>query len=262
MDVAPGSGAQTISRITWSMVAVVTFVALIVGLAVSLPLELGIIGFVLSFFFARSIRQSAPLRIHESMATHAASEIDQARIFNVVDGLCVVSGDHRPTIEVVDSEFPVAAAFGNTHDSVIVVSNGFCAQMDRVETEAVMAHLLWRIRSGDAELTTYLLHFVAQLSRVGLSSLARRVAARSLNEQAIMWADIAACQATRYPPALASALEKVQSSTAAAPLGASTPLWFATPVAGRGDTHAGVHFSSLGVSYPSLADRIGVLKEI
>ena len=262
MDDTSGTNAQKISRITWSMVAVVTVVALVIGLAIGAPVQVGVVGVVVSFFFARSIKQSATSHVRDGLTTRAASESDQARIFNVVDGLCVVSGDHRPTIEVIDSQFPVAMSFGNAAQSSIVVSNGFCDVMDRVETEAVMAHLLWRIRSGESEFTAYLINLNAKLSRIALGSLARFIIQRVANSQVILWADIAACQATRYPPALASALEKVEASTASAPQHVSYPLWFATPHGTSSATRDGVQFPNLGVSYPSLAERIGVLKEI
>ncbi len=262
MDDTSGTNAQKISRITWSMIGAVSLVALIIGFAIGAPLQLLVIGAVASFFLVRSIKTSATSHIRAGLSTHAASETEQARIFNVVDGLCVVSGDHRPNIELFDSQFPVAIAFGNPSQSSIVVSNGFCDLMDRVETEAVMAHLLWRIRSGEAEFTAYLVNLNAKLSRIGLGAVARFIIQRVANGQVVLWADIAACQATRYPPALASALEKVESTTATAPQHVSYPLWFATPHGTASATHEGVEFPNLGVSYPSLAERIGVLKEI
>ena len=262
MDDTSGTNAQKISRITWSLIGATSLVALIIGLAIGVPVEVFLIGAVGSFFYVRSIKSSATSHIRAGLNTRSASEADQARIFNVVDGLCVVSGDHRPNIEVVDSQFPVAIAFGNPSQSSIVVSNGFCDLMDRVETEAVMAHLLWRIRSGEAEFTAYLVNLNAKLSRIALGAIARFIIQRSANSQAILWADIAACQATRYPPALASALEKVEATTEAAPQHISYPLWFATPHGTASATRDGVQFPNLGVSYPSLAERIGVLKEI
>lgn len=262
MDDTTGTSAQKISRITWSIVGAVTVVALLVGVPLNIAPVLGVLGLAGSYFFARSIKQTADSFVQSDLKTRPASENDQARIFNVVDGLCVVSGDHRPDIEVTESEFPIAIAFGNSSHSSIVVSTGFCDLMDRVETEAVIAHLLWRIRTGESEMTAYLLHLAAKFSRLGLASLARAIATRAMNSQAVVWADIAACQATRYPPALASALEKVESSTATTPEYISFPLWFATPHGTTGATNEGRSFPSLGVSYPSLADRIGVLKEI
>jgi len=262
MDDATGTSTQKISRIGWFITLVVALVFLVIGVVVSLPIELLVVGFIGGFFFARSIRNGAEQRVRASLTLNPASENDQARIFNVVDGLCVVSGDHRPAIEVLNSEFPVALAFGNANESTIVVSNGFCELMDRVETEAVIAHLLWRIRTGDIELTAYLMNLTASLTRLKLASVARFVVARAQNNQALLWADIAACQATRYPPALASALEKVEQCDLPTHPHVTFPLWFATPENVGSATNSNASLSNLEVSYPSLADRIGVLKEI
>jgi heat shock protein HtpX len=262
MDDTTGTSTQKIARIGWSITSAVTVVFLVIGLVVSLPLELAVVGFIGGYLFARSIRNGAQERVRASLTLNPASENEQARIFNVVDGLCVVSGDHRPAIEVLNSEFPVALAFGDANESTIVVSNGFCALMDRVETEAVIAHLLWRIRTGDVELTAYLMNLVASLSRLKLASVARFVVSRAQNDQAILWADIAACQATRYPPALASALEKVEQCDLPTHPHVTFPLWFATPSNVSGATSGAASLSNLDISYPSLADRIGVLKEI
>ena len=78
-----------------------------------------------------------------------------------------------------------------------------------------------------------------------------------------MWADVAACQATRYPPAMVSALEIVEQA-AAIPLGriGAQPLWFATPDSAGDDRNASAGVSTMGFARPPLADRIAVLKEI
>lgn len=262
MDDTTGTSAQKIARIGWSINTAVAGLFLLVGFIVGLAPEFAAVGLLLSYVFTRSIRNNADSLVRTSLSLSPASETEHARIFNVVDGLCVVSGDQRPAIEVVNSEFPLALAFGTTSESTIVVSNGFCELMDRVETEAVMAHLLWRIRSGDAEITAYLMSLVSSLSRLGLGLLARFIVSRTHNSHALMWADIASCQATRYPPALASALEKVEQCNVRAHAHVTFPLWFAVPAQVSGATSGAVALSNLEVSYPSLAERIGVLKEI
>ena len=145
----------------------------------------------------------------------------------------------------------------------IVVSTGFVASMGRVETEAVMAHLMWRIRSGDISLGTYLLALSAFFGRIGLSSLVKAIVQRVSDERVVLFADLSACQATRYPPALISALEIVFGARAisAGPIGAQ-PLWFATPALPGGATTGVANVSSLGFVRPSILERIAVLKEI
>jgi heat shock protein HtpX len=89
------------------------------------------------------------------------------------------------------------------------------------------------------------------------------VIARVVDDRTVMWADVAACQATRYPPAMVSALEIVERA-AATPLGriGAQPLWFATPDSTGDDNNQTGVVSTMGFARPPLADRIAVLKEI
>lgn len=262
MDDTLESNHKKIVRIRQSIIAVVTVASLLIGFILSVPLPLGILGLAGSYFLMRSISRNANRAVLSQLVTSPASEIEHARIFNVIDGLCVVSGDHRPTIEIVTSPFPIALAVGNASEATVVVSNGFCNTMDRVETEAVFAQLLSRIRTGDCEITAFVMSLIATFSKFGLGSVARSLAIRTLNPDAVLWADIAACQATRYPPGLVSALEKVASAGETSVGAGVYPLWFASPVVQADSTITTTGFSSMGFSSTSIVERIGVLKEI
>jgi len=91
----------------------------------------------------------------------------------------------------------------------------------------------------------------------------KAVITRVADERTVMWADVAACQATRYPPAMVSALEIVERA-AGIPLGriGAQPLWFATPDSTRDDRNQSVGGSTMAFARLPLADRIAVLKEI
>jgi heat shock protein HtpX len=262
MDISSGAVNRQISRLHWTTVGVVTITLLLVGFLVSQPLPLGAIGFVASLLFMRQIRSAAGRNGLEGISTHPADEFDQARIFNVVEGLCVVSGDARPAIEIAETFFPLAAVVGASGNATIVVSDSFCNAMDRVETEAVMAHLLWRIRSGDADMTAYLRSLSMSFSRIGLQAIARLIIGRIANPESLVWADIAACQATRYPPAVASALEKIDTTQEPLPNTSSVSQWFALPDEVDNATIRDPFVSNVGFSRPSIADRVGILKEM
>lgn len=254
---------RVIVRMCAVIVVAMTLVVSVVGLLLGQLIPAAIVGLGASLLFVRTIRRSAAPAVLSMMSTSEVSASVHARIINVVDGLCVVSGDQRPVLRVVDSSYPLVMAVADPDEAgTIVVSSGFCAVMERVEVEAVMAHMLWRIRTGEVALTTFVLSLERWLSRVGLGAVARAMAARALDERVTLWADIAACQATRYPPALASALEKSEGTPAAGLEEVPTALWFASPEPTRGDTSTSAMFSSLGISHPSLAERIAVLKEI
>lgn len=256
---APATDLGAVSRVA----AVLAGAGAVIGLVLGLPLGMFwlAVPFALAgWWTARSLRNGAFARAVAQLETRASSDDSEARVLNVVDGLCVVSGDRRPRVEVVSSDWPVALAVaGPGEESRIVVSDGFVAVMDRVETEAVMAHLLWRIRSGNAEFTTWYMAFHALMSRIGLAPFAARFAGVSSSESVQVWADLASCQATRYPPALVSALEKCRVPF----IGTAVlePLWFAVPEAG-GAASATSALHSLGLAHSSLDERISILKEI
>ena len=258
------ANVRRITMIPLAFVAAVTFFFLVVGIVVGLPIVLPVLALVVEGGFMWSCRRHAEDTVLDLVGGVPASEVDQARLFNVVDGLCVVGGDQRPALRIVDVEFPVALAVSMPGSAgTIVVSHGFMSTMGRLETEAVMAHLMWRLRTGEVALTTYLLALSALLRRFGLGQLAKAVVARSVDERTMLWADISSCQATRYPPALVNALDLVFAarSVSAGTVGA-LPLWFATPALPAHATTKDADVSSLGFVRSSILERIAVLKEI
>ena len=243
---------------------VVTIICLVVGFFLGFPIIAALIGAAVSGGFMWNVYRTADDVVLKMVGGLPASEHEHARLFNVIDGLCVVGGDPRPALRVVGIEYPVALAVGMPGEpGTIVVSAGFLKSMGRVEMEAVMAHVMWRLRTGDIGLTTYMLALSVSVQRFGGDKFMPSVIARVADERTVMWADVAACQATRYPPAMVSALEIVERA-AAIPLGriGAQPLWFATPDSAEDDSNALSGVSTMGFARPPLADRIAVLKEI
>ena len=244
---------------------VVSIVFLVVGtISIGLPIIAALVGAALSGGYMWNVYRTANDVVLKMVGGLPASEYEHARLFNVIDGLCVVGGDARPALRVVGIEYPVALAVGMPGEAgTIVVSAGFLKSMGRVEMEAVMAHVMWRLRTGDIGLTTYMLALANAMQRFGGQKIMRAVVERVADERIVMWADVAACQATRYPPAMVSALEIVEQA-AAIPLGriGAMPLWFATPDTAGDDSNGSGGMSTMGFVRPPLADRIAVLKEI
>ena len=256
--------ARRLLAIPLGFALIVTIIFLIVGFLVGLPIPIAVVGAVISGGFMWNVYRTAADVVLKMVGGLPASEYEHARLFNVIDGLCVVGGDARPALRVVGIEYPVALAVGMPGEvGTIIVSAGFLKSMGRVEMEAVMAHVMWRLRTGDIGITTYMLALSAAVQRFGGDSVMRSVVARVTDERMVMWADVAACQATRYPPAMVSALEIVERA-AAIPLGriGAQPLWFATPDSTRDDSNQSGNASTIGFARPPLADRIAVLKEI
>jgi heat shock protein HtpX len=262
MEESAAPNLARIKKIEWLITGVGTLLFLVIGFLIGMPV-LAVLGLIVFGAFSWSLGRNAEASVLSAVALTPANEINHARLFNVVEGLRMSSGDHRPAMYVMSSSFPIAFAVSEPgSDGSIVVSNVFLETMDRVETEAVVAQLLWRIRSGDAALLSYLVSFNSLMSRIGLGSIARKVIDSSVDSRSLIWADIAACQATRYPPALISALEKCAIDHGPVSVGIAAPFCFALPETPSHDTHSVVTVPNVGFSRPSIAERIAVLKEI
>jgi heat shock protein HtpX len=212
----------------------------------------------------RSTTSGGSATLLASFSTQPADPVRHARLANLTDGLSLVSGVARPELFVCEGDAPCAMVVASGDgSSVIVVTEGAVASWDRMESEAVLAHLLFRVRSGDAALVTTVLAWSSAAAKVGLGALAKSVLARVLDGAFVLASDVAACRATRYPPAMVSALEKAEAfygDPGKSGLPSSlAPLWFAVP---GNDTTRRTGFPSVGAFHPPLADRIALCKEI
>lgn len=254
------------SRIRKSTIAVSAVPAVVVFVVCALVGQwiIGIaLGLVVCIAMPRIIRISASGALGASLAVREVADDEHSRLFNVIDGLCVVSGDQRPRMYVVDSTYPVAAAFIDADgENAVLVSDAFMEIMDRVEVEGVMAHLLWRLRTGNVALVAHVVAVSSLLAKVGLAAVGRRIADAYVSSDVLMWADIFACQATRYPPALASALEKCAHAAGGVDLGAVNALCFALPSDNNGDSSARLSASTVVSARSSIEERVAVLKEM
>lgn len=197
-------------------------------------------------FSQHFLGQLAPVR---------ADETDQARLYNLVDGLCVANGITEPQLFVVDDPGLNAAAVmvagGESQQAALVVTSGLLATLSRIELEGMLAQQLGHVRDGDTALATFAASLIV-LPVVG-SLLAPRVAS-TLDPELEAWADLAAVRMTRYPPGLAGALDRLDAgSTVVAKATPETAhLWIANPLGGDEPYNA----------HAPLADRVAVLREL
>lgn len=260
---SPSDNLGKIKRINIAMIFLVTAILAAVGFFLSQLLALTLIGLVLSVGFVVFLMRTVESSLLDQLNGVPVDDHDHARLINVVDGLCVVSGDRRPSLYVVNNSFPVALAIsGPQQHSSVVVSRALMDEMDRVEIEAVMAHVLWRIRSGNTALTCYLLRLYSLFKKVGLAPLATLIIAKSWEDKTVLWADISACQATRYPPAVISALQKCNRTHRSEIDPIFGPLLFVDPKTVGDDTTKTSQVPILGFSVMSLEQRIAVVKEM
>jgi heat shock protein HtpX len=143
---------------------------------------------------------------------------DQARLHNIVEGLCVAAGLPKPALYVAPEPDPNAFAVGrNPAHASVVVTTGLLESMSRVELEGVVAHELAHIRNHDILLTS---------TAVGLMFLRGFLPPGRETE-----ADAVGVRITRYPPGLIAALEKLRRKRSGARSGswAISHLWIDAP---------------------------------
>ncbi len=226
---------------------------------------------------------------------------EYARLHNIVEGLCIASGLPKPGVYVVHDPAPNAFATGrNPKHASIAVTTGLLEKMNRVELEGVVAHELSHIRNYDILVSTLavtLVGAVALLSDIAirtmwwnggrvrrdgdrndggnplaiigfvlliLAPLAAKAMQAAISRQRETLADVSACQMTRYPPGLISALEKLQSDTTVTHSAstATAHLWIEQPMSGVGDGGRLGRSHRLFNTHPPLDERIALLREL
>ena len=230
-----------------------------------------------------------------------ADPAQYARLHNLVEGLCIASGLPKPGVYVIDDPAPNAFATGrNPRHAAIAVTTGLLEKMNRVELEGVVAHELSHIRNYDILVSTLavtLVGAVALLSDIAirtmwwnggrvrrsgdqsnhtnplaivgfilliLAPLAAKAMQAAVSRQRETLADVSACQMTRYPPGLISALEKLQHDTTVTHSAstATAHLWIEQPMSGVGDAGKFRRSHSMFDTHPPLEERIALLREL
>ncbi len=226
---------------------------------------------------------------------------EYARLHNLVEGLCIAGGLPKPGVYIIDDPAPNAFATGrNPNNAAIAVTTGLLDKMNRVELEGVVAHELSHIRNYDILVSTLAVTMVGavalmtdmairtmwwnggRVSRSGdhnshgnplaivgfalliLAPIAARAMQATVSRSRETLADLSACQLTRYPPGLISALEKLQDDTTVTHSAstATAHMWIEQPMSGVGDKGklAGIH--KMFNTHPPLDERIALLREL
>ena len=223
------------------------------------------------------------------------------RLHNLVEGLCIASGLPKPRVYIVVDPAPNAFATGrDPKHAAIAVTTGLLEKMNRVELEGVLAHELSHIRNYDILVSTLVVTLVgsiAILTDLGIRMMwwnggrVRREGDRgdSGNPLALLGfallifapilaklmqaavsrkretlADVSACQMTRYPPGLISALEKLRddSTVTHSASTATAHLWIEQPMSGVADRGRLGRLHQMFDTHPPLEERIELLREL
>lgn len=215
------------------VVLVVGFLVTWAASTVALAVVVGVVAGLLAWGAAWAAAPGAVLRI---VGAAPAGDADQARVHNLVEGLCAAAGVAKPQVLALDHPSPNAMVVGTSpRRARLVVTTGLVEALSRIELEAVLAHELSHVKSGDLVPATAAVTGLGPV--VALFPPAAGWLGRSGGADRELVADVAAVSLTRYPPGLCSALAKLGEAApaAAAPLvgglGARlvAHLWLAPP---------------------------------
>jgi heat shock protein HtpX len=223
------------------------------------------------------------------------------RLHNLVEGLCIASGLPKPRVYVVDDPAPNAFATGrNPKHAAIAVTTGLLEMMNRVELEGVVAHELSHIRNYDILVSTLAVTLVGAVALITdlairmmwwnggrvrregdqgnsgnplailgfvlliLAPIIAKAMQATISRRRETLADVSACQLTRYPPGLISALEKLKKDTTVTHSAstATAHLWIEQPMSGVGDRGRLASIHKLFDTHPPLDERISLLREL
>jgi len=223
------------------------------------------------------------------------------RLHNLVEGLCIAGGLPKPKVYVINDPAPNAFATGrNPQNAAIAVTTGLLEKMNRVELEGVVAHELSHIRNYDILVSTIAVTLVGSIalmtdlairmmwwnggrtSREGdrnnsgnplailgfvlliLAPIIAKAMQAAVSRKRETLADVSACQMTRYPPGLISALEKLRADTTATHSAsmATAHMWIEQPLSGVSDGGKLSFFHRMFDTHPPLDERIALLKEL
>jgi hypothetical protein len=182
---------------------------------------------------------------------HPATEDDQPRLFNMVDGLCDSHGYRRPDLYVIDADARNALVWGRRAGAPsLAISRGWLESVSLLGLEGLLARELAQANDPALPGTTVAI----SVARAVPGSLRRRLFARVAGEHRVLLDDFAAVAATRYPPGLADALATQAAGSSLVPGVSSltTLLWVAPPAADH----------LLGDAVAPLDIRVDALREL
>jgi heat shock protein HtpX len=228
-----------------------------------------------------------------TLTASSARPADPARdqmLLNVVHEMAIASGLPVPSVYVIDDSAPNAFATGRDPDhAAIAVTTGLYQKLDRDELQGVIAHELAHVRNFDIRYTTLvavtvgaialladfalrrmwwsgptrsrnrgagLLILVAVLVAI-LAPLSARLLQAAVSRRRETLADLGSAEMTRYPEALARALEKIEADTEVleAANRATAPMYIVNPIKSFEKRAA-----SLLRSHPPTEERVRLLR--
>ena len=229
------------------------------------------------------------------IATTGAKEIkkdDNPELFRTVENLTIGAGLPMPKVYIMHDSSPNAFATGrDPKHAAIAVTTGLVEKLSKSELEGVIAHELSHVKNFDTRLmaiTAILVGFVAILADIFmrsmwfggrdrrssgsifvvlgivfaiLSPIVATLIQLAVSRKREFLADASGVLLTRYPDALASALEKIAGDPRplAKATNATAHLFIANPFKNK---EAGAWFASLFNTHPPIEERIKILRSM
>lgn len=234
-----------------------------------------------AYFFSDSIALSMS-------GARAVTKEEETGYYNLVENLTIATGLPMPKLHIIET--PAMNAFATGRDpkhASIAVTRGLLERLDKRELEGVLAHELSHIKNFDIRLMTIvvvLVGIIAMLTQyafrfsggnrnnnkgggaiiaivgivlVILAPIIANIIKFAVSRQREYLADASAAYITRYPAALASALEKISGDPNMLPHAnsATAHLFISDPVKSLGSRVSGL-FST----HPPVEERIARLQ--
>jgi heat shock protein HtpX len=278
---------------TWLLMTV--FFVIIIGLGYFASLYFGSINILYFFILFSIVMNFISFYFSDKVVLKlsGAKEVKRSEYFdlyNLTENLCIAAGLPMPKVYIIEDPSPNAFATGrDKHHSVIAVTTGLLAILDKNELEGVIAHELAHIGNRDILLSTVivvLVGFVAIIADFFMRSLifgGRRdnenkggglliivgivlailapiftnLIHLAISRKREFLADATGALLTRYPEGLASALQKISQHSI--PMqkqsDAIAHLYISNPKGNR----VGNKIKSLFSTHPPAEERIKAL---
>ncbi|MCF7843759.1 M48 family metalloprotease [Candidatus Gracilibacteria bacterium] len=175
-------------------------------------------------------------------AKRIESKEDYPDLWRTMENLSITAGLPMPKLYIIDDPAPNAFATGrNKNHSVVAVTTGLLALLNKSELEGVLAHELSHIGNKDMLIQTVVVVFAGIISLIGnmafhlsmfggrdsdkknpilmivgllaiiLAPIAATIIKLAISRQREFLADATGALITRYPDGLASALQKISN---------------------------------------------------
>lgn len=119
-----------------------------------------VVWFIIAYFYNASIIQHAT-------GAHAVTRMENPRLYNIVENLCMTCNMDMPKINIVDDPQLNAYASGiNAQSYTVTVTEGLLNKLNDDELAAVLGHELTHIRNHDTKLLITCIVFVGIVSTV------------------------------------------------------------------------------------------------